>query len=280
MAAGDLITGATQYEFDAVLMGSGTNYIMESMEGLDDMPELRADDSDRMDDHGSIAGLDLLPARTITATLDVYDSAGHAAIMARYRTLARAMAPSRIELPLVFQRPGEVKKQVFVRPRRRSLPSTYDVAHGLAKGSLAWYAPDPRIYSLIEHSQVITIAAGATSASASISNVGDFRSAPRFTIAGTGTNPRIAVSAQTPNRDGTHYNGRTTAIDYAMGAGDTFAVSSRLKTITLNGAQAYSKKRTDSQWFELMPGTQTITVSRTGTTGTQTYTVYWYDAWL
>lgn len=279
MAAGDLITGATQYEYGGVLMGTGTLYVVESMEGLDDMPELRTDDTDRQDDHGAVPGLDLLPARTILGSIAI-DEASHANIMAKYRTLAVAMAPSKILTPFVYQRPGEVKKQCFVRPRRRSLPSTYDVAHGLSRGALQWLAPDPRIYALVEKSQVITIGAGATSASASITNAGGFRTAPRFTVAGTGTNPRIAVSLQTADPDGTNFNGKTTAVDFAMGAGDTFAISARLKTITLNGAQGYQYKRTDSAWFELMPGSQTITVSRTGTTGTQTYTVFWYDAWI
>lgn len=260
-------------------MGTGTLYVVESMQGLDDMPELRTDDTDRNDDHGTIPGLDLLPARTVVGEVSLTDTS-HANIMARYRLLAKAMAPSRIELPFVFQRPGEVKKQIFARPRRRSFPSNYEAAHGLAKGTMQWYAPDPRIYAWAESSQVITIAAGQTTASAVINNLGDFRTAPRFTIAGAGTNPRIAVSAQTPDRDGTHYNGRTTSVDHPMGAGDTFAISSRLKTITLNGAQGYSKKRTDSQWFELMPGNSTITVTRTTNVGIQTYTVYWYNAWI
>lgn len=290
MAAGDLITRATQYEFGGLLLGSGTPYIVESMEGLDSMPELRSDDEDRQDDHGAIPGIDLLPGRTIEATLNVND-VSHAAIMARYRDMARVMSPSRVEIPLVFRRPGEDRKQVFARPRRRNFPSNYDVAHGLAIGSLQWFAPDPRIYSLIERSaQVVlagdvanadgTVTPGARSGSVVVNNAGDFRTFPRFRIEGDGTNPRIAVSNQTPAPDGTSYNGRTFAIDYDMAAADRFDIDSKRKTIALNGANSYRFRRTDSRWWELMPGTQTVTFSRSDTTGTQTYTVYWYDAWI
>lgn len=285
MAAGDLITLAlndlgVQYEYASILFGTTTHLVVQTMDGLDSSPELASDDTDRNDDHGSIPGRDLLKSREVTMALEV-DGLGHADVMATFRNLARVMRPLKVEVPFVFKRPGEVKKQVFVRPRKRAFPSNAEVAMGLGKGSLNWLAPDPRIYSLTEHHLQIVLAAGANSGQVVVNNAGDFHAYARFVLSGAGTNPRIAVSGQTPDPlDGSNDNGRTTALDLNMAAGDVLQVFPKTKHILLNNANAYQVRRNDNQWWELMPGNNTVTFDRTGTAGIQTLDIFWFDAWL
>jgi len=285
LAVGDLITGVSasfgaQYEWAGVLFGTGTKWLVESMDGLDSQPDMVTDDAQRNDDHGGIVGIDLLSPRTITMGAD-YLGDNHADVMAAYRTLARVMRPLNALYPFAFQRPNEVKKQCFVRPRQRSLPSDSDVAMGLSRGTLAWLAPDPRIYSLIEHHAQIVLGVGVATASTVINNAGDFHGWPRFVVSGQGTNPRIEVTTQTPDLlDGTNWNNQTTAIDVPLGVGDVLAVDARFKTVTLNGVLAYTLKRDDSQWWQVMPGNNTVVFSRTNTVSVQTLDIYWYDYWL
>lgn len=285
MPAGDLITLNTndlgvQYEWAGVLFGTTTPRIVNALTGLDSSPELGTDDADRNDDHGGLVGLDLLKSREITMDMEI-DGLGHADVMAQFRTLARVMRPIRTEVPFVFKRPGEVKKQCLVRPRRRDFPSNSEVALGLGKGSLAWLAPDPRILSLVEHHQQIVLPAGNAGGNVVITNAGDFHGYARFVLSGAGTNPRIAVSAQTPDPlDGTNWNGQTIALDLDMAAGDVLAITPKTRDITLNGANAYQFRRTDNQWWELMPGDNAVTFDRTGTAGQQTLDIFWFDVWL
>lgn len=285
MAVGDLITGVSssrgvQYEWASVLFGTGTHWIVESMDGLDSSPDMSTDDSQRNDDHGAIFGQDLLASRELTMDVD-YDGSSHADVMAAYRTLARVMRPLTTTYPFAFQRPNEVKKQVWVRPRKRAFPSDGDVAMGLSNGTLVWDAPDPRIHSLVQNHVQIVLAAGVAAGSVVLTNAGDFHGWPKFTLSGAGSNPRIQVSAQTVDPlDGTNFNNRTIGIDVVMGAGDVLTVDARTKNIQLDGANAYNLKRTDNQWWEHMPGAQTVTFSRNVHTAAQTLDIYWYDTWL
>lgn len=285
MPAGDLITAVTatfgvQYEWAGVLMGTNTKLIVDEVDGLDSMPELAASDIDRNDDHGTILGLDLLKSRDVTISLKV-NGDSQADIIAIYRTLARVMRPIQATPPLVFQRPGEPKKQVFARPRKRDFPSNSDVALGLAKGKMNWLCPDPRIYSLVENHVQLIVPAGTQAGQIVVHNSGDFHTWPRFVLSGSGQNPRIAVSGQTADPlDGTSYNGRTTAMDLVMAGGDSLAINPKLKTVSLNGANVYGVRRSDNQWWELMPGDNTVQLSRSVYNSQQTLDIYWYDAWI
>jgi len=261
-------------------MGTGTKWLVEEMDGLDSQPDMQTDDLQRNDDHGAVLGTDLLTPRNITATLD-YLGDSHADVMSAYRAMAKVTRPLAALYPLAFQRPGEVKKQVFVRPRQRQFPSNSDVAMGLAQGTVAWLAPDPRIYSLVQNHAQIVLGVGVATANVVIANAGDYRAWPRFVVSGAGTNPRIVVSGQTADPlDGTVFNGRTTALDVVMGVGDVLAVDAGLKTVTLNGANAYTLKRDDNQWWQYMPGNNTVTFSRTNTASAQTLDIYWFDVWI
>jgi phage-related protein len=270
---GDLITGVgVQYQFGSMLFGTGSDCVVTSVEGLDSMPDLRTDDVERNDDHGSHSGIDQMQSRVIDmeATFSV-DS--HATAMASIRSAARVMRPQRsAELwKFVFQRPGEPRKFCWAKPRRRQFPSNYDLAHGRAEGKLQWYCPDPRIYRLAQSSYTITLNSGQNIATDEVITLGDFDTKPVLTITGQGTNPRIA------NADD---GGRTVRFDLVMGGADVLVLDFARRTARLNGNEAYQYRRGDNEWWTLLDGANTVTVSRADVTGLQTYEFRWNDAWV
>lgn len=272
MAAGDLVVADYQYEYNSLLMGSGTPYTVTGLEGLWDLPAVRVFDLDRIDYHGAIPGEDLLSARSLVAEITATSST-QATMESQMLAMAQAFMVRSDDIPLVWQRPGQVKKMINCRPRRRSFKSDYEMAKGLADGVVELYAADPTIYSLAQKTQNIVLNAGTASGNGAFSNAGFFDSWPKFTLVGAGSNPRFA-NAQDSNRQ--------VRIDITMAGGDTLVVDTHplRRTVTLNGVDRYDLVRSDNQWWKLAAGSNTITFSRTATTGTQTLTVAWYDAWL
>lgn len=275
MAVGDLVTGVgAQYEFANILFGTNSSpiIVVDKVDGLDSMPDIRKEDIERNDTHGDVTGVDLLASRVIDMDVDI-SSPSHAAALSALRSLGLAMRPLRTTAlqQFVFQRPGEPKRFVWAKPRRKDFPSNYELSQGLGKGKLQWYAPDPRIYSMVENVTDIVIAASTSSASGTVTNGGDFEMFPVLEIIGEGTNPRVTNNTL----------GRAVRFDLTMAAGDTLRLDFARKTATLNGAEAYQFKRGDNQWWDLLAGGNSVTVSRgNAPVGTQTFRFRHRDAWV
>jgi hypothetical protein len=60
-----------QAELNGLLIGSGTAYDIVSITGLDDLPDVRVNDSARPSDHGLFAGNDYAGGRTVEMELDI-----------------------------------------------------------------------------------------------------------------------------------------------------------------------------------------------------------------
>lgn len=277
MAVGDLINGAgSQYEFAGVLMGtlSMPKVLVEEVTGLDSMPDIRSEDIERSDTHGDFSGIDLLASRIIEMDIDIL-STSHMMSLDALRMLGRAMRPLRTNAlqQFVFQRPGEVKKFVWAKPRRKQFPSNYELAHGLGKGKLQFYAPDPRIYAFAQTTTDITIPAGQTTANGTVTNTGDFEMWPVLEITATGSgssNPKVTHNGL----------GRALRFDLVLADGDVLLLDSHNKTAKLNGLEAYQYKRGDNQWWDLLAGSNSITVSRTGSTGSLRFRFLHRAAWI
>lgn len=283
MAAGDLITRDYQYEFNGLLMGSGTPLVVESIEGLWSMPELRTADIERNDYHGDIPGEDLLGPRSIEIELHA-TADSQIEMEAALLNAARTFQPRLQEVHFVWKRPGQVRKFVNCRPRKRQFPTSYEMAHGLSKGSLLLHASDPVIYALAEKNASIFLSGpttnadgttnpGATIGSTTWTNDGDWETWPRLILEGAGDNPRIGNG-----EDGN----RQIRIDVIMGTNDRLVMDAhpQRRTVTLNGVDRYDLVRTDNQWWRLLEGTNTITFSRGAATGSQTLTIAGRDAWV
>lgn len=274
MAVGDLVVANYQYEYRGVLLGSNTSYRTEKVDGLLSMPDLQAFDTDRTDRHGAFAGRSLLRPRTVQMDVNILVETATTMtdIETIMRTLFTALNPMKgsTTAQLVFQRPGQGKRYVNARPTKRSFPSVYEIPHGLAKGSIEFKCADPRIYKLTEDQTTILLT-GVTSNSGTVTNGGDFPHSPVLEITGPATNPRIACVED---------SNRTIKVDIVLGSSDTLIIDTFNRTVTLAGVNRYDVVRNDNQWWELQPGANTITMTRSSATGNAQIVVKERDTWL
>lgn len=280
MAAGDLITTDHQYEYCGLLMGSGTQYIVESWVGLFGFGNIRASDIDRLDRHGSVPGLDLMSGKTFQGHLHILDEVSQSEMESLILALQTVMRPKQIEQPFVYKRPGQPKKYMNCRPRKSDMPTSYEMAHGHSDATLEFYAATPVHYALAQSTLSATIASGQTSVQfQSAANNGNWPTDPVITIQGPATNVRLTVSGQT-SMDGVDNNNRTIGIDVVLGSTDVLTIDVGKRTIKLNGVSRYDLKRTDNKWWSLFPGGNTVVYQRVSNTGAgSTCTMTWHDAW-
>jgi len=176
-----------------------------------------------------------------------------------------------------------IPKQMYVR-RSGDIPETKE-ADADVRFAVGLVAPDPRKYGTILHqasaSQAsaaaglappltppLALPPGAPPMAVSVTNSGSFGTRPTVTITGPITSP--AVVNQTTGA-AVSFTGMT------LSTGDQLLVDLGAKQSYLNGV--YRTADIASSWWELPPGTTTVQVTGTGSTGS-TMTVAWRDAWI
>lgn len=269
-----------QYEFRNFLFGALTNYKVERVDGLLGSPRVNSTDADRPSHHGGIPGRHTMQRRVIQMTIKTA-ATPRSDIENRIDAIVQAFTPSSAitEYQLLFQRPGHGVRWTKARVTRAPQPtSSFELTQGLGEFVTELVASDPRIYSgTAPLSQVITVTAGSTSQSAAVANstqtwddIDQFQgSPPLITIAGPAVNPRIA------NLEAANRSIKTTV---NLLAGQTLTIDVAKREVRVNGVLSYSIIPDDNQWWEMMKGTNNITFSRTGTTGSPTCTIAWYPA--
>lgn len=276
MAVGDLLVANHQYEFRNFLWGATTSYVNISADGLNAQADVDDNDMDIEGDHGQVPGLAVLRRRIVTFKIkpDLTAAQIDAALILLRSTfqLPRKRYVQQLE-QLAFRKEG-IKKFVWARCDKRDIPSDYDTAMGKPDITLQFTCPDPVIYSLALKTQNIVVASASTNNSGVIVNAGDFRDGykPKITINGPATNPRIA---------NTEDDNRQLKITNVLTAGQQIVVDFATKTISKGGVPDHTLLAADSQWFDIIPGNNTLTVNRdVGNTGaSSTVTVEWRDTW-
>lgn len=275
MAVGDLVVADYQYEYKGWLFGSLTNYQVQSVDGILGLPSARTSDDERQEDHGDFAGVDLVPGRTVTMTMNVLGTSvtGQGLMDLAMQKMQPTKRDAFTEYPFVTQRPGHAKRYINARPRRCEFPSNYDTAHGLCIGGLQWYATDPRWYSLAESTGTVTLANTVLSNNGVVNNLGDFLDGvkPILEIPGPVTNPRI---------QNVNDNNRTIRIDITVNAGQTLVVDVSNKTVFLAGVDRYDTVRADNEWWTLVPGNNSIVLSRSNAGASVQMNVRWHHGWV
>jgi hypothetical protein len=275
VAAGDLIYRDYQYEFRGLPMGSGTPYFVETVDGLLAAPDVKSSDESRDDDHGDFPGLDSLAGRRIQMSMKVLAESKEE-MESCLDALQAAMSVSRrnpfVEYEFVTRRPGKGKRLMLVRARKCSFVSEYDVAHGKANGALEWYGTDPRVYSLGYRKKTLTIPSTLNTISDVLLIDGNFEDGmwPYLELGGPCVNPRISNL-----EDGN----RQMKLDITLTAGQTLIIDVRSRTITLSGVDRTDVVRTDSEWFALLPGVNTLTYNRSGGGASSSLLVRGRDVW-
>lgn len=257
MAAGDLVTKNGHYEFRGFLFGSGTRFIVEEVDGLHGMPDTEDTDAPFQFGHGSSPGFIRLTRRIFEIDMSI-DSTGPD-IHSDLNDLKQAFQVPRKRLtrttePFVWQKDG-VKKRANARCHRRRVPSNYELAHGLGDVRLQLIAPDPIIYSNLEHSEGITIGASGTTASETVTNDGDFLDGyePTIVVVGPFKNPRFTNQAD---------DNRQIKVDVEATDSEILEINVKQKTVKINGVSVFTEVPDDNQWWSVVPGDNLITYDR------------------
>lgn len=278
---GELVEDDFQYEFRSFVFGAGTPFVVEKVTGLLGSPSTNSDDVDKAHDHGAHPGMLLYGKRILAFDLKVRGSAG-LDIEDKLEEMRRAFqAPrvrySKIPEPFFFMRPGGVKKVIYARCTKRDFDSDYKTARGLAVGSVELQATDPLVYAVTPLHGELTLAPGQPSGTVIVTQLGSHidGAPPVLEISGAATNP--IVESETDDF-------RAVRLDVVLGANDAVRIDVGKKIVWhrvgLGGewVRNYSIWRNDSQWFNLLPGPNTINFSRTGATAT-TLDIDWRDVW-
>lgn len=242
--------------------GPGSRYHITAIEGLDDLPEVRAQDTDRPDQHGDYTGPDYVGARVIQLGLGLR---GDSPDELRDLTLAlrAATQPQREAAPLQLL---DQDILVYGKVRRRSVP--YDAEHLWRTGTAALelYCADPYLYSLAEHSAssaAYAPAAGRTYPLVYPRTYGAAGQSGRISAHNAGASPAYPVL----RLDGPVANpaieqintGGGLAIDASLQEGEWLIIDTRTRAVLLNGTSPRrSWVRAGAQWPLLQPGANEI----------------------
>lgn len=282
------ITANRQVEYGGLRLDGSSGFEVQAIDGLAGYPDLRTADLPLLARHGLHPGTDLFGGRTVTLDVVIH-SATQADFADAVRALRAAFTPGGAASPLSFQLEGVADDQparVNARPRKLDLPLTSDWWAGYAEATVELFCPDPRIYSDAESSLNTTLPTsvagltwnltwnlnwGGASTAGSIFAVNDgtIDAPATIRVDGPVTNPRVENLAA----------GKTLELDIVVATGDYLLIDSGARTVLLNGtASRYSSLTSDSEWFDLGPGSNEITF-RASTTSAATLTVSWRSAW-
>ncbi len=279
MAAGDLVTGDGQLEWNGLLFGAGTRYRLTELEGWLDLDETRDGDVDLDDEDGAQPGLLLAGRRVITWTGHIAGSTDFDALVGALRTATTIT--SQDEQPLVVHTAG-VKAQVLARVVHRRIPQSMDWASSLTRFVVQWRATNPRVLRLPQLTPSATppVAGGGglrfplrfplmfsgTPAGGELvlTNNGGAAAQPLWRITGPCPAPRI-TNADTNER-------LWFADSYTLPTGQQLDLSTADKSV-LVGATGTEKRVSRSnqlvrrEWFTLPPGVTRVRFDSADGTG-------------
>lgn len=269
-----------------------TSIDLVKIDGLD-LPGISLGDVNRPQEHGDFIGGMFLRGRRVILELEAkaVDAAG---LEVLWNQMEDAFTPKadpfdQVEEALTYQLPGQALRRIYCRPVRRSLTIDGDWQLGVFHSFVELKASDPRIYDdalQTASTSLATLAGGGLTFGATVpftfggaisggqmtcTNTGKFPVPVIFTISGgTVTNPKIE------HIESAKYLDMSQGGSVSVATTDIVTIDTKFKAIILNGTASRGLwlKRPISQWFSLLPGTNTIKFSGT-TTGTATLTATW-----
>ncbi len=250
-----------QLSYAGVTAGPGTEYRINSIEGIRSMPELRTSDYARLHHHGAYSGVDVLEGRIITVALTVVGTSA-----SDFDTTLTALEGAMVPLltgssPMSYKLPSEVQRRVNTRARKRALLIEPSYKLNWAKMTVELFCGDPRIYD-------DTLTTTAISGTTTITNAGNFEARPVITVT-------PSSSPVTITNAGDHSNKIVLATS-SVGSIPSPCVIDLLNRTVVDGGGANRFDVVDptTTWFVLAPGANAITV-----TG-GTLSVAWRSAWI
>jgi len=284
------VTSLSNYSFafNGFVFGGGSSpYQVLQVDGLEGLPTLRVQDSDRGYQDGMISGRDFLAARTITVTLQIMGGNGLSA-QANYNLLQAALQPQQNGTStLQFQLSNAGGLQfINARVRKNLVTIDPDYTYGKIKAQYDFFCPDPRYYDNAVNTTSLTVqtplgrgynrtynvtyGGGSQTNTGLVINQGTTTTYPTITIVGPATNPTV----------GSYTSGQFISLNYSMVSTDTLVINLLNRTILLNGNPARNLVSNSSQWFGAPPGTSQYYFTATGTTAGAGATINYYNAYI
>lgn len=275
-------------QWGPLTFGPGSPYGVEAVLGIDDLPDVHGDDTNRPNQHGTYSGPDYTDARTIQIGL-VIRADDPAQLRDLKVALRAATQPGASPAPLQFL---DWDCLAYGKVRRRNIP--YD-AHYLwrtGEAAIEVYCPDPRLYSLAEHTASTTAyspSAGRTYPLVHPRVYGDAGSSGRLTINNGGDSeayPVLRVDGPVAAPVIEHVSsGATLSLTGTLQTGEYLVIDTRSRAVLLMGsAPRRDWVRAGSQWPVLTPGDNEFAYRGAALPGapgqTSLLTVTWRDTSL
>lgn len=234
--------------------GSGTPYIVESVDGLTSLPPLRNQDDNRGYIDGSWSGRDFYDARTITFQIVIIGNSSHNA-QYYYNQLQQSLYPQQQGFYPSANYPASEQlgvlqfeitsitglQRIYARVRSIETPLDPDFTYGYISSTIEFYCPDPRYYD--------DTPSTPSGSAVSVSNAGWATMCPMITI--------ISPSASFTITDSNGYQ----MIFAGVNTSYPIVIDTLARTIYNNGF-ARQLMTYNSQWLSIPPfGSSTWTLS-------------------
>lgn len=249
----------------SVIGGCGQDYILPESNVLGlGIPDVKPLDLDVPIQHGAAAARDYLTTRTLGIPILIYRKDDPSAAMAAARSLKTSWQPTKnsyedvLTIESASIGPSNDIMTFFGRPRG-GLDLDFEFHHkGLIRGYGSFLCLDPLGYGDEENDSGTNL---------SILNSGD-ATTDRIEIVLTG-------NGGTPTITNANDDNRAIKFGTFLANGATRQIDVRSKTVMNGSTDAYSNLSPTNQWFDLVPGTNSITV-----TGASSIDITWRSAWF
>jgi phage-related protein len=282
------LTTLYAFQFNGLTFGGANSpYQIQSVDGLEGLPQIRNQDDNRGYADGMFTGQDFLSGRTVTIIFNTFASPG-ASAQTNLNSIQQKLLPQTTgTTPLYFFLNVGGNEQ-YISARVRALRTTIDpnYTYGYITSQVEFFCPDPNYYDSTLQTASLVLGGGLgriynrtynlvyTTASAPftvVNNAGWATTYPTITFNGPITNP--IIGNQTQN----YY----LYFGYAFADTDICVIDLQNKLVTLNGNPARNLILGASQWFSAPPGNNNFYWSGSGTlAGTTSATVTWRNAYI
>lgn len=267
-----------------LLIGAGTDYRVESVEGLEGF-EVRISDADQPREAGSQRGVDLQVARLIVFKVN-FDGSGYPDPRSRVgdlkRALLRALVPQRdADWELIFRLPGEPLRSVWCRPTSM-LPSMDPDQAILYDKPFALRAADPRHYAAAVSNLTVPITANRSSpVLATAYNLGDDWAYPVIRITGPTSGLSATRMVLTNTSTGEVFDAAAVLQPGSQLAADMPSLIRALPVdyVTIDGAGKYGAWQPPRTPFRLQPGANELMFEVEPSSATPSCALEWRSTW-
>jgi hypothetical protein len=237
-------SSAYQFAFNGFLFGAGTPYVVETVDGLADLPAIRVQDDNRGYIDGSWSGRDFLDSRTVTFDLIITGDGSHNAqyyykqlqsnlTYQQYGNYPSTITSSAYQLGLFqfYLTSATGLQRMYGRVRAIKTPVDPEFSYGYITTQVEFYFPDPRYYD-----NTSTVSSGT---SVGITNNGWATSCPTIYIA----TPPSATFNITDGTNVMYFSNVNTS--------QTITIDLLARTIYQNSTYARQILAPSSQWLSV-----------------------------